>query len=357
MNFRLRFLFKAGRGRPPAPAGAVREWKDGTRRRKQADGSWAIIGHTGKRTARPTLGGKRSYSEKKNRRLFSTLEGETGTLYRAAFEELQDEHKVYDYESLVEHAKKHGLSGAFRTVRSAIRSEGMDVAQDMGVADEIEEGTLSPKAARIVHRMRAAEKKFGELFSRVQANVYARQGRKKPKMRFEPDPEYKFVTGGSTGETYVYEGRYKRREYVPDWQPQQIASAVRMLGGWKDMNKKPTRSQLGKMLERGTAEKTRGEYKSGVAFTVPTRYRDFAVPFKADEKGVWAKLQQRKPGDQRDTVLSEYRVYIPYEFVRDFLDANNVPVKTRSRIVKEMERSAGYKRVAEGLERVERNAA
>ena len=342
----MRLLFK-GRGRPAAPDGKVSDWADGTKRKKQA-GKWIVIGRSdkGRKYSRST----KPYKESKIEKDLTKLGESRSPIVRGVFEDLEDMHGIRELSDLKKEAKKRGLGDVFRTVRASVRSTAREIAEDRGMdPDDLEkrEG-MSPQVARLYQLQRAAEKQFGSIFARISDNERAGKPEAR-KMTFEPAKDgYKYVVGADD-KTYEYEGRYKKKEMVPDWTESQLGWAEKFTGGWNDMSRVPKVSEIRKMIKQGNAELKRGKIQKTVPFTVPARAQYHGVPFRKEEKAIFVTMHQRKDRDTRGTILAEVEVKVPFEFAHDFL-SNHLGQRTGNQLKREMERSAPYQRATHGLE-------
>jgi hypothetical protein len=137
---------------------------------------------------------------------------------------------------------------------------------------------------------------------------------------------------------------YAHRAPQASFSATRVKTAQKKLGGWSDMSKKPTMSQLRAMEKNGTAKIIWGEPKPKKKWEVYQKLTDTIVPFKENAKGIGAKMRQFEVKDKRTLRTATVELTIPYPFARQFIEHNIKSARTRNDLVGQLTRSAGYKK-------------
>lgn len=329
------------------PEGTVRDWRGG--KHKKVGGKWVPV------TGKPAEERVYDSEEKAQERYIDAVENH-GIMSLAIVEVLEDEFKIYDFDSLKQYLQDNPRDAAHKIYRKVFDVNKKSLAE-MGVGDYEEArgawDVLGDRERSMVGSFGAAMKALGDSLIALR-DLYSQ-----PKQRLMvkvPGKQKKVVKQDEEGKKreYKYEHtyRYEEEEDQPAWKPSALKAAGEKTGGWTNMAKLPTTDQMRSMIKKKTATVKRGKFDPDKPFEVKQGERYMVVPFRETEEGVTVTLEQRekrkgKRGGRkkRDVVTAEIEVKLPYEFAHQFLDSHAKAKRGRNAVRQLMQRSKGYQRV------------
>lgn len=310
----LRLILKA---RKAFPVGTIRTRKDGRRYRKVAPDKWVFVSAANRERM-----DKEFYDEKSKEhlneayRLFTESTGKMSWAGIGIVEHLEDEYSIYDFDDLKEYIKdspSDRASALFRSTKNYIDSLSIPVSMKQAAVDRFGRAVLALKNAH------AGPKE--KLMVKVE----------------KPSGEVKY--------------RYKEDEPITAFPPTTVKRAKMQLGGWTDMSKIPTSSQLDKMLDIGSAEVVKGKPDDRRNWEVRQSANDVEIPFREEAEGIKVHLRQSKKVKKRTKTTAEVEMVIPYPYAERFLKKQIDSKRTRNALIGELRRSKGFKRAAGFVEK------
>jgi len=296
-------LFVKGRAAHPGVAmqvGAVTTWADGSVHKKTAPNKWTTVREGDGKSARVK-------TDKKAENYY-TESTKTSWAGLGIVEHLEDKFGVTDYaglKKLIRTGPKDQASKIFRSAKDYVDSLSIPTGSKAAAVDKLGRSLL------------------------ILRDTYA--GPKK-RLRIK-------VRSKESGKVW-----YGRRAPQVSFSATKIKTAQVRLGGWSDMSKKPTMTQLRTMVKNKTAKVIWGEPQAKKKWEVYQKLTDTIVPFKENAKGIDVKMRQFEIKDKRTLRTATVELTIPYPFARQFIEHNIKSARTKNELVGQLTRSKGYKK-------------
>lgn len=132
---------------------------------------------------------------------------------------------------------------------------------------------------------------------------------------------------------------------LPAVRPTAVRWAKSVLGGW-DVARVPTSAQVKSMVASGIARLVAGRINPRREWLVAQHVSETSVPWREEERGIVATLKQVRQARKRSRRTAEVRLTVPFAYAVQFLMAHVRGKRTRSNLVGQIVRSAGYRKVA-----------
>ena len=300
----IRLFVKGGPAHPGVamPVGSTTTWADGSVHKKISQYKWTIVRPGNGKSTRTDLDKKaENYYDESIKQAWAGL---------GIVEHLEDKFGVTDYaglKKLIRTGPKDQASKVFRSTKDYVDSLSIPTGNKAAAVDKLGRSLL------VLRDTYAGPKK--KLTVKVQSKVSG-------KARYEYQPSQ--VSFSAT----------------------RIKAAQKKLGGWSDMSKTPTMTQLRAMEKNGTAKIIWGKPKAKKKWEVYQKVTDTIIPFKERAKGIDVKMRQFEVKDKRTLRTVTVELTIPYPFARQFIEHNIKSERTKSNLVGQLTRSAGYKKAA-----------
>ena len=250
--------------------------------------------------------------ENEAKTLFTSATEKMGWASVAMVEYLSDNHGISSYDDM----KRAILEGG-RSKASAIYKD---------IKDYVDSQSTLPTGAKgeILHRMGSAMVNVVKMLP--------------PEKQAKPKLMIKVTT--PEGKT-----KYKKTEVSsPAFPATKVKAARARMGGWTNMTTLPTTTQIKAMVDKKSAKVVKGKLNAKKKFEVYQKLEHIVVPFKEKDKGVVFKLRQTKKNNDRKSTTALVELTVPYAYARQFVKNQIKSTKTGNEIIRQMERSAGYKK-------------
>jgi len=288
------------KGKAAAPESTIRTWADG-KQHKKVGHTWITLGEG--KSARPGI----SKKDAKASAFFDAAMGQTWAGL-GILEHLEDTHHVSDFaglKKLISTGEKGRAGKIFSSTKKYVDSLSIPTKDKQKAIDKLGRSLL------ILRDLYSGPKQ------KLMVNVRTKKGKPRYVPKEAPQPSFK---------------------------ASKIRSAREKLGGWSDMSKLPTMTQLNKMIRKGTAKITWGKPTAKKKWEVYQGLDDVAIPFKESAKGIEVKLLQTHMVKKRTRRTVTVELTIPYPHARQFLESHIKSARTRNNLIGQLTRSDGYKK-------------